>query len=49
MMEASKTYIPIMSEMCKSMMDNPKIIDMIKNKKMQSYKMTVMNKYIYAK
>lgn len=32
MMEASKTDTMMMSEMCKSMMDNPKMIDIIKDK-----------------
>lgn len=44
MMEASKTDTTMMSEMCKSMMDNPKMIDMMKDKKMQSHKMTGMDK-----
>jgi len=36
MMEVSKTDTTMMSEMCKSMMDKPKKINMLKDKKIQS-------------
>jgi hypothetical protein len=44
MMEASKTDTTMMSGIFKSMMDNPKMMDMMKDKKMQSHKMTGMDK-----